>query len=274
MLVAADGAGSAPQGAEGATMAVDAAVLAMSRMLDEHAGPLDRSPLSAALVGAAVRAARERIEQAARDLADAPAPASTERGDASDDSSERPIDRFATTLLVAAVTPWHLAAVQIGDGYVVRFTDRDAFERLFQPTRGRFANETCFLTSSASLDALAARGQVQTFVASVDGTAGIALITDGLEPVAMDMRAGGVPHAPFFAGLVDALSRHDPETFAGHVERYLRGSAKIRERSDDDKTLVLALDACPSPSDRARRPAQSEPAPPGLPDPTRLGVEA
>lgn len=258
-------------------MAVAAFVDDVSRMLDEHGGPVHDAPSSEALIGGAVRAARERIERAASELVGGlPPPAAGCDGDdeGSGTGSTRAIDGFATTLLAVVMTPHHLAAVQIGDGYVVRITDHGAFERLFPPSRGRFANETYFLTSYASLDELAARGHLQTRVAPVDGIAGVAVITDGLEPVAMDMRAGGVPHAPFFSGLVDALSRHDPATFAEHVERYLRGSAKVRERSDDDKTLVLALDACASaPADR-RASTRLDPAQPDDPGTTRHGTQA
>ena len=260
ILVAADGAGSARHAAEGAAMAVDTIVTDVPRRLDDLNGPIDDSGRLEALVGAAVRAARERIERAAREAADDVSSDSALPGHDSaafDMSQGRVLERFATTLLVAVLTPHHLAAVQIGDGYVVRMTEQVEFVRLFQPVRGRFANETSFITSFASFDDLTAHGHVQARVLDAQGTTGIMLITDGLEPIAMDMRAGGAPHPPFFAGLVDALARHDPATFATHVERYLRRSPKVRERSDDDMTLVMALDSRRAASVTEHRPVDA-----------------
>jgi len=260
ILVAADGAGSAQHAAEGATMAVDTVVTHVPRLLDELNGPIDTAARLDAMVVDAVRVARERIERAARETAHAGPSDRVDHdhgGAATDPLRGRSVDGFATTLLVVVLTPRHLAAVQVGDGYVVRITEQEEFLRLFQPARGRFANETSFITSLASFDDLVARGQVQTRVLDANGTTGVALITDGLEPIAMDMRAGGVPHPPFFAGLLDAFSRYDPPTFAAHVERYLRRSPKVRERSDDDMTLVLALDSRRSAAVGKRRPADA-----------------
>ena len=236
LLVAADGAGIARCARPAAQHVVDEVTgRAFVGLLEDPARLDDGGQLEAYLVDLA-RAARTRLE----DASSGPGPASTAATELG--SGPTVLDDYATTLLIALATPCCVAALQIGDGYVLRVTLETGPEALFRPNRGRYANETAFLTSFASFDELRARDQVQVRSVPVATTSALGLITDGLEHVVMDMRAGGVPHAPLLASLLRELQRHQPEAFAARLERYLLQSERIRERSDDDKTLVLALD--------------------------------
>ena len=236
VLVAADGAGTARCARSGAqTVVEEVTARAFEGLLDDQERLVDGARLEAYLVDLA-RSARRRLE----DASSAADPASSVAG--AIDTGPTVLDDYATTLLITLATPCYVAALQVGDGYVLRVTQETVPEALFQPNRGRYANETAFLTSFASFDELLARGQVQVRSLPVAATSALGLITDGLEHVVMDMRAGGVPHAPLVASLLRELQRFEPEVFAERLERYLLQSQRIRERSDDDKTLVLAVD--------------------------------
>ena len=238
LLVAADGAGTARCSRAAAQSVVDeVGERAFVGLRDDPLRLRDGALLEAYVVDLA-RAARGRLEAAAG----GPGPAASSTAAALPEPGATVLDDYATTLLIALATPTWVAALQIGDGYVLRVTEPGGAEALFQPSRGRYANETAFVTSFASFDELRVRGQVQVRSLPADTTLALGLITDGLEHVVMDMRAGGVPHEPLVASLMRELYRHEPEDFAARLERYLLQSQRVRERSDDDKTLVLALD--------------------------------
>jgi hypothetical protein len=65
-------------------------------------------------------------------------------------------------------------------------------------------------------------------------------LTDGLQRLALDFTAR-TPHLPFFQPLFAALrAAPDVESLAGPFREFL-DSQRINERTDDDKTLVLAI---------------------------------
>lgn len=210
LLFAADGAGSAARAAEGSRLAVDAA-LAAARAELESGGPRDAEEWLSVLERI-VHAARERLEEEApgalRDL--------------------------STTLLGVVWSPGHVAALQVGDGWIVIET-MGSLRSLIAPVKGEYFNETVFVTSAGFSDL--ARYEVLP-AAEVRG---VAVLTDGLEMVSMDL-ADGTPHEPFFRPLFE-LAR-DPEEDMAAAERELGRflcSERICERTDDDKSLIVAV---------------------------------
>ncbi len=212
MVVAvADGAGSARYAALGSAAAASAA---LDSVRAERALGLPqtesawRDCLARVLDGA-----RERLVQEAR-----------EHG--------AELREFATTLLVAVVTPELLVAAQVGDGAIVEFDDTTPPTALTRPERGEHVNETTFLTSEGAVE------QAQyAFRAGAPRT--LALFTDGLQRLALQM-PHGTPHPPFFATLIDFMQGAvEVEPAEEELRRFLM-SARVRERTDDDITLVLA----------------------------------
>ena len=69
----------------------------------------------------------------------------------------------------------------------------------------------------------------------------IALFTDGLQTLVLSFSEKRA-HAGFFRPLFDALRQSGDEVpgFSAHLETFLSRD-DIRRRSDDDKTLVLAV---------------------------------
>jgi hypothetical protein len=139
---------------------------------------------------------------------------------------------LACTLLVAIARPDFIAAAQVGDGAVVGANgDGDLFP-LTTPTSAEYLNETTFLTSPNALEAL----QIRTWRGPL---AHWAMLTDGLQMLALKMPEGA-PHRPFFAPLFKFLAdQPDPAQAKTLLDDFLR-SGRVRQRSDDDMTLILA----------------------------------
>ena len=66
----------------------------------------------------------------------------------------------------------------------------------------------------------------------------MALFTDGLQTLALDYTRAA--HSPFFAPMFAALSSEtEPGGLLGPLSAFLESPA-VNERTDDDKTLILA----------------------------------
>jgi hypothetical protein len=210
LLFAADGAGSAARAEVGSRLAVEAALEAARAAL-EAGLPQDAGGWRS-LLETIVRAARARLE----------------------DPENGEIRELATTLLGVLWTPGHLAALQVGDGWIVIET-ADGLRALIPPAKGEYFNETVFLTSSG----FAERARYEVLAGG--DVSGVAVLTDGLEMVSIDL-ADGAPHEPFFRPLFELV--RDPDEDAESQEREIREflrSDRICARTDDDKTLVLAV---------------------------------
>src|SRR6266545_464476 len=214
LLFVADGAGSAARAEEGSRLAVDAALEAARSELASGEPP----------DAGGWRPILERIVRAARERLEAEAPEG--------------LRELSTTLLGVLWSPGHLAALQVGDGWIVTESmgsTAGALRALIPPAKGEYFNETVFLTSSGFAE------RACYAVMPGEEVSGIALLTDGLEMVSMDL-AEGAPHEPFFQRLFE-LARDTGEALE-EQERELSDflcSDRVSERTDDDKTLILAV---------------------------------
>jgi len=142
---------------------------------------------------------------------------------------------FACTLLGAIVGSGMAALFQIGDGAIVySLGDGAEYVLAFWPERGEYENTTYFATQAGFFAQLQFKLVEQQPVE-------IAMLSDGLQRLALDYRSKG-PHQPFFRGLFPHLSsrqRGELTDTSLQLSKYL-DSSKINDRTDDDKTLVLA----------------------------------
>ena len=141
---------------------------------------------------------------------------------------------YACTLLTAAVGATSAAFVQIGDGAIV-FADETENYRLFTaPQQGEYANSTNFVTDENAHNNL----QFESHNARIDQ---IAVFTDGLQRVALQMQPAATAHQPFFRSMFAPFVRadFDQAKLENNLRQFL-DSPKINERTDDDKTLILA----------------------------------
>jgi hypothetical protein len=138
----------------------------------------------------------------------------------------------ACTSLVAVVGPSSFAVGQIGDGAIV-LGDGTSYRTAFWPEPAEYANATDFLTDDRFADAL-------QFATSPEPVAEVAVLTDGLQRLALDFASRSAHEAffrPIFAGL---RSAPDPEALVEPLRAFL-DSPRVNERTDDDKTLVIAV---------------------------------
>lgn len=220
VLAVADGAGSARRAAAGSRLAVERAVA----LAGDTPLPIDEAGWRGWLLDILAAVRSELLSATVADLRAERVPAP--------DLRRRRHD-YATTLLLCALGPRWLACLQLGDGAIVARTGR-GLERLTRPARGAHAGETTFVTSQDYL------AHTQVTLRAADDVSGLALLTDGLEPLATDL-ASGRPFAPFFEGLFAFNAAADtPAAVKGDgLDAFLR-SERIDARTHDDKTVVLA----------------------------------
>lgn len=138
---------------------------------------------------------------------------------------------LATTLLLAVVTEHTLATLQVGDGALVCRHLGGALRVLTPVTDSEYINVTSFITGSTFQ-----QDAVCTVLPAAEIDA-IAAFTDGLQYVAISYPQN-LAHEPFFRPLFAFAERANGD--ASDLEALLT-SPRIIEKTDDDKTLVLAV---------------------------------
>jgi hypothetical protein len=215
VLVAAvaDGAGSAVCGGEGAT----AACRALVGLMDEHLGSGGTvEQITKDTVASWIGTTRNLLDEEAKAV-------SRERRD------------FACTILGLLVGESCTACFQVGDGAIVLAdSEEQAYGHVFWPDRGEYANTTHFVTEDDVIEHLQFESVNRRVVEA-------ALLTDGLQAIALNYQQR-TAHEPFFKGLFAPLrtaeegcSRELSESLAAFLS-----SPRVNEKTDDDKTLVLA----------------------------------
>lgn len=208
----ADGAGSTTLGGVGAATASKEAVESAARTLSALPTHLDDDSLRRLLCSAVGETlARLGLEAHAR---------------------QTPLENLATTLILVVGAPGIVGVAQVGDGVAVAAEKIDDAIALTRPQSGEYVNETTFLTSAHALELMqvAIRPCAPRY---------LALISDGLQRLALRM-PDGAPHVPFFSPLFKFMSEEsDEQAMQEKLSAFLR-SPKIRDRSDDDLTLLLA----------------------------------
>jgi hypothetical protein len=206
----ADGAGSAALAERGAELAVATVIADLKHSLEERRTDFD------VVLREAATLAREAISAEA-------------------DREGTALRSYASTLLAVVLSRDTVGALQIGDGVIVVSDGGDEWSWVFWPQRGEYANTTHFLTDEGALDRL------ETEVLST-GITDIALMSDGLEPLALHYASRTV-HDPFFKGmfqsLVNAEGCGENNVLSASLEQFL-SSERIGFRTDDDVSLILA----------------------------------
>lgn len=206
----ADGAGSAAKGGEGAELAIEAAAAFIAKKVEQ--GELG---LSDGLATDIVFAVRERIYAAA-------------------ETAALKARDFACTFLGVLSTAVGTLVLQVGDGGVV-LDIGTGLEVAVVPMAGEYANMTHFVTDEDAVTVLATK----TYP---DRAMKVAAFTDGIQRLALNL-ATNTPHEPFFTPFFNGMAKASAEQedqLHGLLVRFL-GSAPVNERTDDDKTLALAL---------------------------------
>jgi hypothetical protein len=144
---------------------------------------------------------------------------------------EVPVRELSCTLLTAVVGENASVFAQVGDGAIV-VREGGGYVPVFWPQVGEYANTTWFVTSPDMEQVLQ--------VSSREPVDEVALFTDGLQMMALHFASRSV-HRPFFEPLFAALrGAAHPEDLVVPLRSFLDSPA-VNERTDDDKTLVLAV---------------------------------
>jgi hypothetical protein len=140
---------------------------------------------------------------------------------------------LACTLLAAVVGEKAAVFAQLGDGGIV-ILEQDAYRPVFWPQHGEYCNTTNFVVNPLASDEL----QFQVIQGRIDE---VSVFSDGLERLVLDF-AGRAAHDGFFRPVFGALRAATADS-ASDLEAPFREfleSPRVNERTDDDKTLVLA----------------------------------
>ena len=210
--LAADGAGSTTDGGRGAAIACETARACIIGSLRQDS---NLSTITDDTIHAWITASRDAIAAEAT-------------------GTGRRLKDYACTLVGAVAGEDKALFFQIGDGAIV-VSDSGDYRTIFWPEQGEYANTTFFVSDETY------RERVRCLHCDFSPSE-IALFTDGLQNLVLSFSRKEA-HAGFFRPLFEAL-RKDPgngfSDFAGQLERFLLRD-DISTRSDDDKTLVLAV---------------------------------
>jgi len=141
---------------------------------------------------------------------------------------------FACTLVLALSNGQETLVAHIGDGGIVaRLADGGTWQALSWPDHGEYASTTRFVTDEPPTP-------LRTNITRQPIDA-LALFSDGIERMVLDM-ATQTPFARFFSTMAAPLPKEPGKayTLSGQLKAYLDSEA-VNSRTDDDKTLVMAV---------------------------------
>jgi hypothetical protein len=208
VVACADGAGSAAHSDIGAQLAAEALVHAAVKLIEgrELASIADQDLLEC------FRAARSTIEQRADEL-------------------QEPKRELACTLLCAIVGERDALYAQLGDGLIV-VREGEEYVPALWPALGEHLNDTHFLTDDGF--------EAHVAFAKRAASAEVSLTTDGLQMLAANFAARTI-HQGFFSPFFAQLQQAEPaDALVTPLQDFLASEA-INARTDDDKTLILAV---------------------------------
>lgn len=148
--------------------------------------------------------------------------------------SDKELRDFASTFVGAVVGEDAAAFFQVGDGGCVFSIDGapGSYEFAIEPTETEYVNITEFLTDDNAAESI-------RFRLSEQRISDVVLFSDGIFAVAVDY-ANNRPHEPFLLPMIAPLKNGVvPDGINEKLERFL-SSSKINEKTDDDKTIILA----------------------------------
>ena len=141
---------------------------------------------------------------------------------------------FATTLIGVVAGKDAVAFYQVGDGGAVFSVsgEKESYKFGLEPEDTEYVNMTNFLTDETAIDSL-------KFKLIEEPVEDIILFSDGIYSVAVDYKDNS-PHEPFLMPMIAPLrSSTEVNGLNEKLESFL-ASPKLNEKTDDDKTIILA----------------------------------
>lgn len=143
------------------------------------------------------------------------------------------VKEYSCTLLGALLTENGACFFQIGDGSLIHWPKDKNGEVIFWPPKFEYANQSAFITDTNASDTL-------QFCHISKPISEVALLTDGLEKVALQLSEKKV-FEPFFKPIRACLNSLEETSLELNqkLAEFLN-SPQINQRTDDDKTLIVA----------------------------------
>jgi len=141
---------------------------------------------------------------------------------------------FASTLVGAVIGENDAAFFQIGDRGAVYSTtgETKSYRFAIAPEDSEYVNVTDFLTDETAAERI-------RFVLVEEKIEDVILFSDGIASVAVDFLTNQ-PHEPFLMPMIAPLRNGNASNDLNEkLEKFL-ASPKINEKTDDDKTIILA----------------------------------
>ena len=146
-------------------------------------------------------------------------------------TEEKDVREYSSTFSAAIVTPDKAKFYQIGDGSIL-YSIGEGFEFGIDTPESEYVNMTHFLTDEDASD------QIE-FYETEEEIQDIVLFTDGIENIAIDY-ASGKPYEPFLLPMLAPLRNGSSNGSLSEKLGEFLSSPAINEKTDDDKTLILA----------------------------------
>lgn len=155
---------------------------------------------------------------------------------------------YASTLVAAVIGETGAVFYQIGDGGIV-ISDSGlpkSYRFAVAPAESEYVNMTDFVTDAAASERL-------RFNLVEETIEDLILFSDGIFPIAVDYQTNQ-PHEPFLIPMIAPLRNLNSSSTNGNgagndlnekLEKFL-ASPKLNEKTDDDKTIILASRAQPN----------------------------
>ena len=147
---------------------------------------------------------------------------------------KKPLREFATTFVGAVISDDGTVFYQIGDGAAVFSTNGapESYRFGIEPAESEYVNTTDFVTDEAA-------GERLRFAFIEETVEDLILFSDGIFAVAVNYQTMK-PHEPFLMPMIAPLRNGgNIEGLNAKLENFL-ASPKINEKTDDDKTIILA----------------------------------
>lgn len=208
----ADGAGSTTEGQHGAQIACELFIEQIASFLSVENASIES--LNADFAVRWIEYFQRRIVEKAKKMQKTPR-------------------EFATTLVAAVAGDERAAFFQIGDGGIVVSASgaADSYRFALPPHESEYVNMTDFLTDVNANEKL-------KFAFVAERIEDLILFSDGIYAVAVDYQTTQ-PHEPFLMPMIAPLRNGGANNLNEKLASFL-ASPKINEKTDDDKTIILA----------------------------------
>lgn len=147
---------------------------------------------------------------------------------------KKELREFSSTLVSAVIGEKYAVFYQIGDGNAVFSINGKAgsYEFSLPPAESEYVNMTDFLTDETAAEKI-------RFACLEETIEDVILFSDGISAVAINFQTNK-PHEPFLMPMIAPLRRGQASKELNEKLKSFLSSPKINEKSDDDKTIILA----------------------------------